>query len=81
MAAIRQKLTTCNMDKIKEDVWEFKIPVSQPTVLKNFLTQYCPLNDEYSISLNQFKRKIDDKLKFLITSVKMLPSTIVASII
>ena len=67
MAAIRQKLTTCNMDKIKEDVWEFKIPVSQPTVLKNFLTQYCPLNDEYSISLNQFKRKIDDKLKFLIT--------------
>ena len=28
MAAIRQKLTTCNMDKIKEDVWEFKIPVS-----------------------------------------------------
>lgn len=67
MAAIRQKLTTCNMDKIKEDIWEFKIPVSQPTVLKNFLTQYCPLNDEYSISLNQFKRKIDDKLKFLIT--------------
>lgn len=67
MAAIRQKLTTCNMDKIKEDVWEFKIPVSQPTVLKNFLTQYCPLNDEYSISLNQFKRKIDDKLKSLIT--------------
>ena len=55
------------IDKIKEDVWEFKIPVSQPTVLKNFLTQYCPLNDEYSISLNQFKRKIDDKLKFLIT--------------
>lgn len=67
LAAIRQKLTTCNMDKIKKDVWEFKIPVSQPTLLKNFLTQYCPLNDEYSISLNQFKRKIDDKLKFLIT--------------
>lgn len=67
LAAIRQKLTTCNMDQIGEDVWEFKIPVSQPTVLKNFLTQYCPFNDEYSISVSQFKRKIDDKLKFLVT--------------
>ena len=67
ISAIRQKLTTCNMDEKGKDVWEFKIPASQPTVLKNFLTQYCPQNDDYRISVAQFKRKIDEKQKFLVT--------------
>ena len=67
VSAIRQKLTTCNMDEIEPDVWEVRIPTSQPTVFTNFLKQYCPNDDEYGISVNRFRRKIDGAQKFLVT--------------
>jgi hypothetical protein len=41
--------------------------LSQPTVLRNFLTQFSDNNDESGISLNQFRRKIEDKQNFRIT--------------
>ncbi|MGL6178521.1 MAG: DEAD/DEAH box helicase [Tannerellaceae bacterium] len=66
-AAIRQYLTTCNLEEIDQDILEFQIPLSQPSVLRNFLTQYCENNDEATISVNQFKRKIEDKQKFRLT--------------
>lgn len=64
---IKQHLTTCNMNEVARDVWKFRIPASQPTILKNFLTQYCSTNDDSVISENQFKRKIDDVLDFYVT--------------
>lgn len=66
-SAIRQCLTTCNMEEIENGVMEFTVPISQPSILKNFLTQYCDNNDESNISVNQFKRRIDDQHKFLLT--------------
>lgn len=66
-AAIRQHLTTCEIEKKDENILEFKIPLSQPRVLRNFLIQYCDHNDESTISLNQFTRKIEDKQTFRIT--------------
>ena len=66
-AAVRQNLTTCEIDRVTDDILEFTIPLSQPSILKNFLVQFCDNNDESGISLNQFKRKIEDKLNFRIT--------------
>ena len=66
-SAIRQVLTTCNMEEVRKDVWKFRIPTSQPTILRNFLTQYADNHDEAAISLSQFKRQIDDQTSFLIT--------------
>lgn len=66
-SAIRQRLTTCNMEEVEKGVMEFAVPISQPTILKNFLTQYCENTDESNISVNQFKRRIDEQQKFLLT--------------
>lgn len=66
-AAIRQHLTTCNLEEVEPDVWEFKLPQSHPKVLSNFLEQYCDNNDEANISRNQFKNSVDDLLSFKVT--------------
>lgn len=67
MSAIRTQLTTCNLNKAKEGVWNFRIPASQPMALRNFLTQYCDNTDEAGISADQFKRKIENENEFLLT--------------
>jgi superfamily II DNA or RNA helicase len=64
---IRQHLTICNLIEISPDIYEFQIPSSRPTILRNFLTQYCENNDEATISVNQFKRKIEDVESFRVT--------------
>jgi hypothetical protein len=65
---IRQYLTTCNLEEVDKDILEFRLPMSQPAVLRSFLTQYGNLsNDESTISVNQFKRIIDDKQSFRLT--------------
>lgn len=66
-SAIRQQLTTCDIESIDKDVMEFKLPLSQPGVLKNFLLQYCDNNDEAAISVSQFSRQIEDENKFKLT--------------
>lgn len=66
-SAIRQQLTTCNMEEVEKGVMEFKIPISQPTVLKNFLIQYCDNNDESAINVSQFRRRVDDAMTFKLT--------------
>lgn len=66
-SAIRQQLTTCSMEEVAPEIFEFKVPASQPTVLRNFITQYSDSNDESAISVNQFKNKISDSLRFLVT--------------
>ena len=64
--AIRQHLTTCNLEEVKENVWELSLPQSDANILRNFVTQYCDFNEEASIS-NQFKRSIEGKLKIRLT--------------
>lgn len=66
-AAIRQHLTTCNLEEVKDNVWELSLPQSNGNVLRNFLTQYCDFNQEASISCGQFKRRIEGELKIKLT--------------
>ncbi len=66
-AAIKQHLTTCNLEEVKKNVWELSLPQSNTSVLRNFLTQYSDFNDEATISANQFKSRIDGKLKIQLT--------------
>lgn len=66
-SVIRQQLTTCNLEEVEKNVYEFKLPLSQPSVLKNFLTQYSENTDEAAISVNQFRRRIDDEVSFKLT--------------
>jgi SNF2 family DNA or RNA helicase len=66
-SVIRQKLSTCNIEEVDKDVYEFRLPASNPNILKNFLTQFCENSDEAVISVNQFKRKIEDTLSFRFT--------------
>lgn len=67
-SVIRLHLTTCTLEEIDKDIYEFRIPLSQPTVLRNFLTQYGDeSSDESRINLATFKRKIDGAQSFRLT--------------
>lgn len=66
-AAIRKHLTTCNLKKLEDNIFEFMIPISQPSILRNFLTLYCDNNEDADISQKQFKCRIDDQQKFRLT--------------
>ena len=60
-SAIRQELTTCTLEKVDNAVYELRLPLSNPRILQNFLTQYQPGGDEYATMFRQFKREIEDK--------------------
>lgn len=60
-AAIRQELTTCSLVKVEDDVYELRLPLSNPRILQNFLTQYQPGGEENATMFRQFKREIEDK--------------------
>lgn len=62
-----QPLSTCRMEKVEEGIMEFRIPLSQPGILNNFLMRYCEQNDESQINLNQFRKRIDDQTSFRLT--------------
>ncbi len=59
-SAIRQELSTCSLVEVEDKVYELQLPLSNPRVLRNFLTQYQPDNEEGSSQFNQFKRTLDD---------------------
>ena len=59
-SAIRQELTTCTLEKVGNAVYELRLPLSNPRVLQNFLTQYQPGGEEYATMFRQFKREIED---------------------
>lgn len=58
---IRQELTTCNLVEVEPDVYDFKMPLNSPKVLKNFLTTYQPAGDENEVIFSRFKNAIGDK--------------------
>jgi len=68
LSIVRQHLTTCKLVPVEDNVMEFKISVSQPTALSNFLTQYALNSTEDSrIALSQFRRRIDKGESFKLT--------------
>lgn len=67
-SVIRLHLTTCSLDNVGKGVFEFHIPISQPSCLRNFLTQYGDeSSDENRMNLAAFKRKIDGFQHFRLT--------------
>ena len=60
-STIRQELTTCTLEKVDNAIYELRLPLSNPRILQNFLTQYQPGGDEYATMFRQFKREIEDK--------------------
>lgn len=58
---IRMELTTCSLTEVEKDIYELQLPLSNPRILQNFLTQYQPAGDENAANFRQFKREIEDK--------------------
>lgn len=67
-SVIRLDMTTCTLEEIDKGVYNFTLPLSQPNIVKNFLTQYGDeSSDENRINLNAFKRKVDGLQSFKLT--------------
>ena len=66
-SAIRQELSTCTLVQVEDGIYELQMPLSDPRILHNFLTQYQPGGEENASLFRQFKREIDDKLSIRMT--------------
>ena len=66
-SVIRQELTTCSLEKVERDIYELQLPLSNPRILLNFLTQYQPNGEENATLFRQFKREIEDKQSIRMT--------------
>lgn len=66
-SVIRQELTTCSLEKVERDIYELQLPLSNPRILLNFLTQFQPNGEENATLFRQFKREIEDKLSIRMT--------------
>jgi hypothetical protein len=64
---MNKHLTTCELEEVAPEIFEFKVSMSQPSALKNFLTQYGDTSDEGAISLSQFRSRIIDSSNFKLT--------------
>lgn len=60
-SAIRQELTTCSLVKVEKDIYELQLPLSNPRILLNFLTQNQPNGEENATMFRQFRNEIEDK--------------------
>ena len=60
-SAIRQELTTCSLVKVENDIYELQLPLSNPRILLNFLTQNQPNGEENATMFRQFRNEIEDK--------------------
>ena len=66
-SVIRQELTTCSLEKVERDIYELQLPLSNPRILLNFLSQYQPNGEENATLFRQFKREIEDKQSIRMT--------------
>lgn len=66
-SAIARELTTCSLEPLGGEIYQFVIPVSTPKALKNFLIKYQPPGDEYDTLFNSFIRSIDGVSAFKLT--------------
>ena len=60
-SAIRQELTTCSLVRVENDIFELQLPLSNPRILLNFLTQNQPDGEENATMFRQFRNEIEDK--------------------
>ena len=60
-SAIRQELTTCSLVKVEKEIYELQLPLSNPRILLNFLTQNQPNGEENATMFRQFRNEIEDK--------------------
>lgn len=66
-SAIRDELSTCSLDKVKDDVYCLRLPLSNNRILQNFLTQYQTVGEEYATLFRQFKREIEGNTEIYLT--------------
>ena len=66
-SAISRELTTCSLEPLGGEIYQFVIPVSTPRALKNFMIKYQPPGDEYDTLFNSFIRSIDGISSFRLT--------------
>jgi hypothetical protein len=64
---IRQELTSCSLNDAGDNVYELKLPLSNPKVLKNFLIQNRPQDEESISALNRFIHEIENQTSIRIT--------------
>lgn len=65
--AIKQKLSTCSLNKVDDHIYELQLPLSNKKVLNDFLTTYRPMDEEAALAFNQFKRDIEGQTSILLT--------------
>lgn len=66
-SVIRQELTTCDLVKVGDDIYDFTMPLSNTKVLKNFLDAYPPVGEEAEAAYRRFVTSIKDKNTLRIT--------------
>ena len=65
---IKEHLTTCELrESAEQGIYDFTIPKSTPTLLRNFLNTYMPLDPDSKKLLNRYKNEIEDKLVLKMT--------------
>lgn len=64
---INEKLTTCQMTRMDNGIYEFKIPKSNPRVFSSFLTTYQPSGSDFDILFQHFKNQIIDETTLYLT--------------
>lgn len=66
-AAIRDKLTTCQLTLKDDRCYEFSVPKSNKKELINFLIRYQPEGDDTNVLFRQFINILDDVSEFTLT--------------
>lgn len=66
-SVIRKELTTCELVPAGDKIYEFRLPMSNANILKNFLIRYQPSGDEFDALFRGFLRSIEDSISFRLT--------------
>lgn len=64
---INQELTTCCLEEVGPEVYDFKLPLNNLRVLTNFLTSYQPIVEESAVASTRFKTEVSGLDSFRIT--------------
>ena len=65
--AIRQRLSTCSLQEVESHIYELQLPLSNPRILHNFLTEFQPSDEEAVSAFKQFKKEIEGKTSIRLT--------------
>lgn len=64
---IEKHLTTCNLVKVADKVYEIKVPLSDQRVFSEFLLRNMTEGDENKMAFNRFRRSLEDMDHILVT--------------